>query len=467
MFGRLKNQFCLTLAGLITLIGCQQGYNGAWLMSPEERQTVQAYRDSRSTRSAAVPSGSSNPTTTTKISVRNTVSRAEPIRVSSDPTDVVSTGKPQSTEMVSTSAPVSTEPVMASRDNPPKINLALSTPTTQPAPAPSAVRGPGLYGQLDVIDREGVDSQDGSDNLRRVTFTREGSDFDPAVDPSGTLLVFASTLHSSSSDLFVKHVNGTAVTQLTNDPANDVMPAFSPDGRQVAFASDRSGNWDIYMMDTNGGPAVQLTVDPTHDVHPSFSPDGTQLVYSSFSAQSGQWELVVIDLNTPAAKRYIGPGLFPHWSPVDDRIAYQRAQQRGTNWFSIWVMELVNGEGVRPTQIAVTPNSASITPCWSPDGKRLAFTTVVNPEAGQDDAPPRADIWIINTDGSRRVNLTRSRFANLQPAWSANGSIYFRSNRSESRTENIWSTRPDRALRTINPTQEEQKTALVPVPEES
>ena len=320
--------------------------------------------------------------------------------------------------------------------------------------------GPGLYGQMTPIDQVDVESGGQSDNLRRVTFSFSGSDFDAAVDPSGAMLVYASTQHAASSDLYLKHVNGTAVTQLTNDPANDAMPVFSPDGRRIAFASDRSGNWDIYMIDSNGGPAVQLTNDAGHDLHPSFSPDGSMLVYSSLSARSGQWEMVVIELNAPAAKRYVGQGLFPTWSPTGDKIAYQRAQQRGTNWFSIWVIELVNGEGVRPTQVAVAADTASIMPCWSPDGNWLAYCTVDNPESGGFDNPPQADIWITNAKGTGRANLTRSRFANLQPAWSSDGTIYFRSNRTPNNVENIWSTRPDRVIRTIEPIKQEQTAAV-------
>ncbi len=331
-------------------------------------------------------------------------------------------------------------------------------------PISAVSKGPGLYGDLAAIDPAIVEASESSDNLRQVTFALEGRDFDPAVDPSGDRLVFASTQHRSTADLYIKYINGSAVTQLTSDPANDVMPTFSPDGQRVAFASDRSGNWDIYMMAVNGGPAVQLTDDASQDMHPSFSPDGTKLVYSSLSSQSNQWELVVIDLNSPQAKRYIGPGQFPEWSPIDDQIVYQRAQQRGANLFSIWTLELVNEEGVRPTQVVVTPQTASINPCWSPDGNLIAYSTVTDPGASQGDRPPRADIWIANADGSGRVNLTRSRYSNLQPVWSPDGTILFRSDRAENRVENVWSLHPGRALQTIEPMLQ-PKTASAPTGE--
>src|SRR5699024_6629091 len=109
------------------------------------------------------------------------------------------------------------------------------------------------------------------------------------------------------------------------------------------FASDRAGNWDIYIMDARGGQPVQITDDLAHDIHPSFSPDGRRLVYCSYGASSGQWEMVIVDVENPTTRRVIGLGLFPTWSPVDDRIVFQRARQRGTRWFSIWTVELRDG----------------------------------------------------------------------------------------------------------------------------
>ena len=309
----------------------------------------------------------------------------------------------------------------------------------------------GLFGQLPSVNSQQDSPLDSPDNLRQITFATEGADFDPDVDPTGTMLVYASTQHRATADLYLKKINGTALQQLTDDPGNDVMPAFSEDGQRIAFASDRAGNWDIYMMDTTGGQAVQLTNDLTHDLSPSFSPDGKQLVYCTYGAQSGQWELVVVDVDNPATKRFIGYGLFPDWSPADNRILFQRARERGTRWFSIWTVELVNGEGLRPTEIAVSSNAATISPTWSPDAKHLAFSTIIDPDSEKQINPVQADIWILKADGSGRTNLTTSQFANLHPAWAKDGSIYFVSNRAKNGVENIWAIRPDRALEVTRP----------------
>ncbi len=346
------------------------------------------------------------------------------------------------------------------------VSQVPQTPVTAPiasTPRPAASSSDfALFGQMPVVAAPGqTDAPDAAENLRQVTFTTVGSDFDPDLDTKAQHVVFASTRHRHTSDIYLQKVDGSAVTQLTDDPGNDAMPTFSPDGTQIAFASDRAGNWDIYVMPALGGQPVQITNDLAPDIHPSFSPDGQSLVYCTQSTQSGQWEMVVVDLARPSNKRYIGPGLFPKWSPVDNRILFQRARERGTRWFSVWVIELINGEGVRPTELAASSNAACITPRWSPDARHIVLSTVVNPETvtssdsgatGGVVRPRQADIWILNADGSGRTNLTRNAFVNVQPVWAADGQVYFVSGRDGSGRENIWSLRPGRSLLLAQPT---------------
>ncbi|MBB6442455.1 TolB family protein [Phycisphaera mikurensis] len=339
---------------------------------------------------------------------------------------------------------------------PPSVVLAAPAHDVAIVPAAAASAadprstGFNLYGQFEGVQPE--PSRDGSADagLSRITSTTEGDDFDVAPAPDGETLYFASTRHRPTADLYRQAIGGTSVTQLTDDPANDVMPAVSPDGRRIAFASDRSGTWDLYLMDAGGGRAVKLTDDDGHNVHPSFSPDGQRLVYSSFSPHAGGWELVVIDVDRPTKKRIIGRGLFPVWSPADDTIAFQRARERGSRWFSVWTVQLEDGEAVRPTEVAVSSNAAVITPRWSPDGESLVFCTVLDPAGEDPTQPTRADVWTIRRDGSGRSKLTTGDAANLQPSWGPDGRVYFISDRGsapagpgrDGGVENIWSVRP-------------------------
>ena len=307
------------------------------------------------------------------------------------------------------------------------------------APAAKAVN---VFGEFDGVQRGPVRVV-GESGFQQHTFVDEGEDSDVTVDPGGKWLAFTSTRHNTNGDIYLQRVDGTSVTQLTNDPARDAFPAFSPDGHWIAFSSTRAGNWQIYRMDLDGREVVQVTSGPMQAIHPSFSPDGTRLVYSALGPRSGQWELWTVNLLS-GERRQVGYGLFPSWSPDKsvDRIAYQRPRQRGSRWFSLWTMDLVNGEGRRNTEVAVSSNAAIVAPCWSPDGHKLAFTTVVQPTAATSkSAAGQQDVWTVDADGANKHRLTDGNGTNLQPAWAADNRVYFVSNRGGN--ESIWSVRAD------------------------
>ena len=282
-------------------------------------------------------------------------------------------------------------------------------------------------------------------SLRQHTFTEAGADFDVTIDRTGERLLFASTRHNAQPDLYVKSVNGVAVTQLTADPAADIQPAISPSGKLVAFASRRGGSWDIWVINMAGGRPMQITSGPADDAHPSWSPDGKKLVYCSLPAGGGQWELWITDATTDGTKRFLGYGLFPEWSPTGDQLLFQRARERGSRWFSVWVVTLVNGEPSYPTELAAGANEAMIQPSWSPDGRRIVFSsasTVVPILGGIDSSGnnPVMDIWQMSADGRDRIRLTAGFAASYGPAFSSQGRVYFTTNRSGH--ENIWSVIP-------------------------
>lgn len=341
---------------------------------------------------------------------------------------------------------------------------AFAGSAQQPAPLPiepvwttggaPEVRKVNIYGEIDGMSLP-IATTTGDAGFQQHTFTDEGGDAAVVVDPSGKWMAFASTRHSERSDIYLQRVDGTSVTQLTSDAADDHYPSFSPDGRQIAFASTRAGSWQIYVMDTDGRNVVQVTNSNMQAIHPSFSPDGSRLIYCALGSRSGQWELWTADLHT-GEKRMIGYGLFPTWSPdkTVERIAYQRARQRGGRWFSLWTLDLIEGEGRRMTEVVASTNAAIVSPRWSPDGKRLAFAAVVDDaakrangaeksETKESAAWGRQDIWTVNADGSNRQRLTDGNGANLSPYWSPDNRVYFISDRGG--MECVWSVRVDSA----------------------
>lgn len=314
------------------------------------------------------------------------------------------------------------------------------TPSNRPSPAVN-IYGE-LPGNLGEISSQPAEGQ--AENLHQISFALEGSDFDPVVSRDGAMLVYASTQHSRTADIYRKATDGRAITQLTSNPANDVMPAISPDGSRVAFASDRAGSWDIYVMNNDGGQAVQLSGDASHELHPTWSPDGGHIAYCRLGEVSGRWELWVVEANNPGVRSFLGYGLFPEWSPAADKIAFQRSREQGDRYFSVWTIDFENGQAMNPTEIASSPVAAVVNPTWSPDGRFLAFATIPNPTHQYGEAPRYADIWITHLDGTGRANLTGGSFVNLSPTWAGTNEIFFVSNRSG--RDNIWSVRPLQAM---------------------
>jgi Tol biopolymer transport system component len=154
-----------------------------------------------------------------------------------------------------------------------------------------------------------------------------------------------------------------ATTNLTQHPAEDRSPAWSPDGRRLLFESDRDGNRDIYVMAADGTGVQRLTHDEGEDAQPAWAPDGRRIVFrSDRDAGTGLWKL---DLE---------PGATPVFLLAD--------------------------------------SSPELTPDWAPDGSRIAFTSV---RSGN------ADIWTVPAEGGQLIQLTTSEYRDVWPRWSADG----------------------------------------------
>jgi TolB protein len=308
-----------------------------------------------------------------------------------------------------------------------------------------------LYGEFMASAADGrasgFSSRGGGGNYSQLSFAAEGADFDPCVTPDGEHVVFASTQHQPTADLYIKTFGGRVVTQLTTDHANDVMPRISPDGQRIAFASDRNGNWDIFVMPITGGRAIQVTSSPSDELGPSWSPDGQQLVYSRLGEVSSQWELWVAGVFSAGSSKFIGFGLFPQWCPIPgtgadgaDRIAFQRSRERGDRYFGLWAVDYKDGQAGNATEFVSIPGVACINPAWSPDGRWLVFATVAN--AGDwarqtTSRPSSSDLWLMDVNADTRIRLTSADALNLMPTWTPSNTLVFVSDRSG--VDNIWS----------------------------
>lgn len=328
-------------------------------------------------------------------------------------------------------------------------------PESAPTPTTGGAAGPNMSSRiyssvlsLDLpVEQDGAEQAEFTVNIQQVSFAHDGSNFDPMISHDGQTLLFASTQHRPTADIYMQHVGSRVITRLTDDAAQDVMPALSPDSKRVAFASNRAGSWDIYVMPATGGKALQVTSDASNDLGPSWSPDGQNLVFSRLGQTSGRWELWVVDVFNPAQTQFIGYGLFPEWCPVKgtgyagaDQILFQRSRERGSRTFSVWTLDYSSAaqQASNETELVSSPEHALINPSWSPDATRIVYAAVPNPENWTDEnRPTSASLWMIGTDGRGQVSLTGGSSIDLMPTWGTNGRVFFVSTRDG--IENLWS----------------------------
>ena len=293
-----------------------------------------------------------------------------------------------------------------------------------------------------------------SPNVTQVTFAHTGEVFDPDVTRDGNSVVFASTQHSVTSDLYVKSMGARVQTQLTRDPANDAMPAISPDGNRIAFASDRGGTWDIYLMPATGGRPLVVSSSGAHEIHPSWSPDGSKIVFNRRGNVSGRWEMWIVDADDATTAQFIGYGLFPEFCPKadtgfagGDRILFQQGRERGSRAFSVWTLDYDGVNATSLTEIVSAADHAMINPTWSPDGKWILFASVPTDDEWSmlaNIAPREASLWMIDVDGTDLVRLTSGDAIDLMPTWASPNRVLFASNRDGG--ENLWSLDLEDAL---------------------
>jgi eukaryotic-like serine/threonine-protein kinase len=158
------------------------------------------------------------------------------------------------------------------------------------------------------------------------------------------------------------------VTRLTFDQGLHTDPALSPDGRFLAYASDRAGNFDVWVQQLSGGDPVQVTKSPDHDSQPSWSPDGSALAFRSERDNGGVY---VIPALGGVERRLASFGVHPSWSPDGTEVRFQRESFLWGKRTGFYAATL-NGERVRELLPDFTANGS-----WRwiephPDG-RLSF----------------------------------------------------------------------------------------------
>lgn len=200
-----------------------------------------------------------------------------------------------------------------------------------------------------------------------------GVEWFPSLSPDGKWLVYAGDA-AGNRDIYLQSVGGQNAINLTADsPADDDQPAFSPDGESIAFRSAREGG-GLFVMRRTGEAARRVA---GNGYKPTWSPDGTQLAYASenveFNPQNSEsrGQLWIVDVQSGKTRSLeSGDASLPSWSPNGHRIAY--FHRLGTiAQGHIWTIPVTGGEASAVT----TGTGRNWNPAWSPDGRYLYFVS--------------------------------------------------------------------------------------------
>jgi TolB protein len=236
-------------------------------------------------------------------------------------------------------------------------------------------------------------------NEVRITYDA-ASDVDPDISPNGRDIVFTSN-QTGNNDIFVRDASGS-VSDLTNNPANDEWARWSPDGKQVVFDSNRDGGvYEIYIMNADGaGTPTQLTQPPVLSRYASWSPDGKQIVFRhgidicTLSADGSGTPTCLTSEVAPSFAQ------MPVFSPNGQYIAFMSFR---AGYCSVFRM---NADGTQ--QINLTPKNpgdpstswCSRAPSWSTDGRQIYFMSFRPSTGGLN------QIFVMNMDGTNVRQLT-------------------------------------------------------------
>jgi Tol biopolymer transport system component len=219
----------------------------------------------------------------------------------------------------------------------------------------------------------------------------------PAWSPDGRRLAFV-----SGGAVWRVNGDGRRLMRVTGRSVVDAeSPAWAPGGTRIVFAARTAGaNFDVYVCRTDGSGLRRLTRSRLPDEHPSWSPDGKRIVFSRAASTVGS-ELWLTKADGSAQRR-IGPGGSPDWSPDGRRIAFGLGA----------VIAVMRPDGGGLTRLVDGPGAAG-DPAWSPDGRRIVFWS--DRASGE---ATKGDLYSITVDGASTQRITdQPQLWHFDPSW--------------------------------------------------
>jgi imidazolonepropionase-like amidohydrolase/Tol biopolymer transport system component len=254
--------------------------------------------------------------------------------------------------------------------------------------------------------------------------TSEGTWMNLDVSPDGKQIVF-----DLLGDLFLMPIGGGPATRIAGGPAFDMQPRFSPDGRRIAFSSDRDGLWNIWTMNVDGGDARQISRERRWFINsPAWSPDGEYICARRHFVKErslGAGEIWMYHSSGPSDGLQVTErngwqkdAGEPAIAPDGKVLYYSRDVTPGQNFeynkdpngtiYAVMRRDLVTGRERR----AIGVQGGSVAPRPSPDGKTLAYVRRVRLQS---------HLYLRDLDSGRDRQLFSNVDKDLQEAWAIHG----------------------------------------------
>jgi Tol biopolymer transport system component/DNA-binding winged helix-turn-helix (wHTH) protein len=251
-------------------------------------------------------------------------------------------------------------------------------------------------------------------------------DYYPAFSPDGKRLAFARAVSFSATDLYVLSLGGGEPKRLTFDGLTIDGLAWSGNSREIIFSSRRGGSFNsLWRISADGGVPERVSTFGEDVISPAVSRGGNRLAYTRLLDDMNIWAYTLNGKGGVASKAPLIASTFrdsdPDYSPDGRRIAFTSGRSGS---FGIWVCD---ADGSNSRLLFDGGPYVTGSPNWSPDGRKIVFDTRAKDPA----KAGNPSVWMVDADGGEAHPLTGAGTGDVAPTWSRNGMwIYFASTRS-------------------------------------
>ena len=227
-----------------------------------------------------------------------------------------------------------------------------------------------------------------------------------------------------NQEIYSINPDGTGLRRLTNDPATDTRPAASPNGKKIAFDSNRHGNYELELMGVDGSGTTRVTDRGASDVGPSFSASGQRLAYavrhaSTLAGAKSEGDIWTANTDGTETTRLTFDRELdefdPDFSPDGTKIAFTSGTPGGIR--SSYDIVVINSDGSGMVNLTATSGGSGAEdsdPAFSPDGTKITFTS---------DRGGGTEIWVMGADGTNPTQLTNASGRDEHPSFSPDGKL--------------------------------------------